>query len=455
MSRNTPTKTISTRRNRTSTLPPTLTESFVVEDKATTTSSPPLDVKKKRGRPRKNNIQKTELEKKKIPREKTNNVSVEPSPSKTDTKKKNTDPVTIRPRKLLTDRKLLLLRPEDLEDVTNLQSRITSTGFERYIGGVLSVSEQDLDELVNEDDDDEEDDNQQVAEPPKKIIKLSSHDDEIPHDSIRIEIAVPKFQGIEGVRVNDQYDSKRFDKPKKYINYPHITTRYDLANEYDMQSDDEEWLHEYNKQSRKPLTDIDFERLYSLINREYGSKNGYVSVSSLADLAQLCNVRVSTNDIMSVRDWWRKKNQNLIADMTARQDKLVQMDQDFQQMQQMRNDFERLRLLFELVRKREKLKQKYHQTTANEVKILAKQKHENDILALVEEEKRLEQQKQEQKKKEQEAEALRLRRVKKQEQERELRERELRQKDLEDEGYESEDLIEELEPSHQRRKRRR
>ncbi len=291
----------------------------------------------------------------------------------------------------------------------------------------------------------DQEDNEDGLEPPKKIIKLSNHSNEIPHDSVRIEIHVPSFQGIEGVRVNELHDQKKFDMPTKFLKYDASQCKYDLATEYDMQGDDETWLNKYNQQSRKPLSDLDFERIYALINREYGAKNGYVSVSGLTDLALLSDVRVPAHHIMNVRDWWRQKNQKLVSDLSTREERMVSMTETKEQMIALRNDFERLRLLVELVKKREKLKQKYALNCTQQIRILARQyspavNHLEEISNSPDDE---ELQEDEQRREKEEEEALHLRRQKKLEQERKLQESDGTSSD----GYESEDLIEDIDPT--------
>jgi hypothetical protein len=461
MSRNTPTKT-PTRKNKTSTLPPTLTETFV-EDGASTSSATTPNIKKKRGRPRKNSTQednsqpKTPKSSKKTPDKNTRDKTPKKTPKSaekrvrepikdtdTDDGKKIDTPagVSIRPRKMPTEKKLLLIRPEDLTDIETLESRVTN--FERG----AHVTEEEYEELLQEDKP------SCVEQTPKKTA-LSHHSNEIPHDSVRIEIITPTFQGIEGVRINEVKDQKKFEIPKKYINVSNNTQlaeKYDIANEYDIQSDDEEWLQEYNSRTRKPLSDPNFERIYALLNREYGTKNGYVSVSGIADLAQLCDVRVTLPDIMGVRDWWRRKNEKLITKLQAQEDRCLQLEEDLDRMNQLRKDLERLRLLMELVRKRERLKHRYIKSKSDEIRILSKQRFEGDLMDLLDEEDRIEREKEERKKNDEEAEAFQERRKKKMEQEQKLREREMRQKEV---AYESEDLIEEVEPIQQKRKRRR
>lgn len=78
-----------------------------------------------------------------------------------------------------------------------------------------------------------------------------------------ITVPVPSFHKETS---SDAIPSKRFELPKHYIVYDESKRRYEIANEYDMNEQDEQWLSEFNKNRREPLSDLDFERIIALLN---------------------------------------------------------------------------------------------------------------------------------------------------------------------------------------------
>ncbi|KAL0483046.1 hypothetical protein AKO1_014922 [Acrasis kona] len=391
MSRNSP--TIYPQKNTCNTLllPPTQLIDTISPDGekevgASTSTSPSIN-KKKRGRPRKypakDDENGRELKKPKKDLQIKTDIQNEPAtpstPSaKTSRRKDNTENadkkgslIPARRRKLPEDKRLLLIRPQDFDSLEHLQDCVNNN-FENVVGKPPSLSLKDYDDLMNnKQDEDQSEDNtdnsMHVQEPAPQVL----------------EIPIPKFQGLEGVRtITPTHEEKHFQLPETYISEESWTTsckqNYNVANEYDMQSDDEDWLTTYNEHARLPLSDTKFESIIALINREYGFKNGYVSVSGLMDLASLCNIQIDTSDVMAVRDWWRNKQSKVVDQMKSKEQKILSHLESYETMIKLRNDFEKLRLLMEMVRKREKLKLKYYQLYVQELKILLKDDHDKD-----------------------------------------------------------------------------
>jgi hypothetical protein len=56
--------------------------------------------------------------------------------------------VSIRPRKLIFEKKMLLLRPLDLESIKNLKIRVAEQYFDRFMNGNKDISKYEFEKVI-------------------------------------------------------------------------------------------------------------------------------------------------------------------------------------------------------------------------------------------------------------------------------------------------------------------
>ncbi len=89
-------------------------------------------------------------------------------------------------------------------------------------------------------------------------------------ESERQKVPVPKSQFISIENHNIENDKGKFTLPAKYI---HCSQNYDdIISEYDMDSDDENFLENYNQNQRDKLPELHFEKIVSRIEKEIKAK---------------------------------------------------------------------------------------------------------------------------------------------------------------------------------------
>lgn len=70
----------------------------------------------------------------------------DPKPSKKN--KRIDDGMVIRPRRILMDKKMILLRPQDFKSVQILKKRLSSSGFDsRYTNGTSSLTNEEVENV--------------------------------------------------------------------------------------------------------------------------------------------------------------------------------------------------------------------------------------------------------------------------------------------------------------------
>jgi hypothetical protein len=156
----------------------------------------------------------------------------------------NNNGVTIRPRKLNFEKRLLLLRPIDLESIKKLKKRIVEQNFERYMNGNKEVSQNEY---------------EQVNFNIKKLLDIGEVLE-------KKKVPVPECKYISN---DDKTQISKFILPPKYINF---TENYDDDNEYDLDSEDENFLNVYNKTQRDKISELDFESIISIIEKNLKAK---------------------------------------------------------------------------------------------------------------------------------------------------------------------------------------
>lgn len=80
----------------------------------------------------------------------------------------------------------------------------------------------------------------------------------------KVEVPTPPSKG----KISQEKKLKSFKRPKDYIVYDQRPYSLpEVALEYDMDEEDEKWICEYNKNTRVPLSELNFERIYALLQR--------------------------------------------------------------------------------------------------------------------------------------------------------------------------------------------
>lgn len=255
-----------------------------------------------------------------------------------------------RPRKLDVSKKLLVLRPEDLISLNKLRTKISQavkesksmpvnksspkkqdSDISRLSVTVNSLSEADLQLLADE--------KQRTG---TVTLIDSTHTSRKYRDFNELEELEDKGADLTNVPVpnftvaKDTTARKGFRRTHHYMkytnteNYDHETLmlnptpnlhaefdtychrKIDISLEYNMESDDEKWLNEYNTGRRNPLSKKDFECIIALMNR--ACKNGKISwfsTASIIDLSRFFNVKLQEHDIVAVKKLWESRYNNV------------------------------------------------------------------------------------------------------------------------------------------------
>lgn len=269
-------------------------------------------------------------------------------------KKRKDEGVVFRPRKLDKDRKLLILRQQDLDSIETLRQTIKSHPLDRHFKGNITIEEfEKLQEICLP----ENESNQQESSEGEKQI---------------LNIPVPSFREIPNLQ---NAKKNPFVYPNKYITFDEAKQKFEIALEYDMREEDEKFLDEFNKNRRYTLSELNFERIYAILLRYAPTQAGFLSFDSFRKMAKELGVKdsISLNEFLAVRSHWIQQNEKVIKELEEKEEILANMQYELKMLLILRQDFERLRILLELCRKREKLKTQLVQTTHEEFKILSKQ----------------------------------------------------------------------------------
>jgi hypothetical protein len=164
----------------------------------------------------------------------------------------NEEAILIRPRRLDLEKQIPILRPKDLSSVLTLKRRITTSSYDRLLNSFESITKEDL---------------KFVKFLFFKTFKLNENEIQTTE---RVPIPEVKIREIEST---EPEDFEEFRIPKNYICTPESNTEAaEIAQEYEMDEQDEIWLKEYNISKIKKLDELDFERIFALIERETQAK---------------------------------------------------------------------------------------------------------------------------------------------------------------------------------------
>ena len=253
-------------------------------------------------------------------------------------------PGLARPRKLDVSKKLLILRGSDLKNLASLKKKVTAaineakkaankaspkrpdSDVSRLSGNLTDL---DLKLLTDESistgtvtliD--------STSQSNKRYFRDADEYDEFKEfrDGTMIHIDIPNVRIIEEEPAGPPFkrtsefikyeDPDRYDRSTLTLNpipaqadfdmYSH--RKIDISVEYNIESEDEEWLNNYNKDSRYPLSEKDFESIIALMNR--ASKNGkscWFSVASVIELSRFFDARLEERHIVQVKKLWESK----------------------------------------------------------------------------------------------------------------------------------------------------
>lgn len=235
-------------------------------------------------------------------------------------------------------------------------------------------------------------------------------------------------------RRKHQFNPTNFVLPKDFIQASscmwHVSSIFshfavnamDIGEEYDITSDDEKWLRKVNTNRVLPITDASFERIFAIANRMGSPNAGYVSAMTVqqinqrilkqallfrpqpADILQqqaqkemppifevfpssqptktvLVSQPIQEFEVQPVLDYWTTKYQHKFKHLVSEEDALFQAEQKLRQLQVLRQEFEKARLLLELVMKREKTKKKWVEAQRVELNLLYKYKKSGKSIA--------------------------------------------------------------------------
>src|SRR5690606_27213652 len=124
-------------------------------------------------------------------------------------------------------------------------------------------------------------------------------------------------------------------------------------------TEDEQWLENYNANWRSPhapLTELQFERIAAVIQREMITKGGYASVQTVQHMLRFYAYNETVtgvtddggralpllSDIVAVRNYFMKKTERKLQHVKLSEDRKVAMALEYDAMQRMRLEFERL-----------------------------------------------------------------------------------------------------------------
>lgn len=97
-----------------------------------------------------------------------------------------------------------------------------------------------------------------------QVIPITIGSPDIPKIVVPVPLAVIK-------ELPDRRPIKktRYHRPSEYIVFDNVLKYgvYEVANDYDMDEDDEAWLSEFNNYSTCPLSELNFERVISILDR--------------------------------------------------------------------------------------------------------------------------------------------------------------------------------------------
>jgi hypothetical protein len=278
------------------------------------------------------------------------------SPTPTTSNNSETTQTRTRSKRIKTDKKILLFRPKDLISVEALRKRVQN--FQANYATKLKanqITEADLQYLQSLN---EEDQRQEVAARERAEAARRAEIIQIPNFKV-----ISESEDITGF--------KPFKRPKRYIQYQELP--YDLSLEYNLTDEDQRFLTE-NLPNFDPLK---FEKVMALASRLSIAQSCTLSVTSLQDLCKLCQVPILESDCCAIVQYFEQKvhrkqliKERKIEDSSSASDsdepgifvrnevneRILQLEDDYQLMFKLRQDFERLRILMEVVRKREALK---------------------------------------------------------------------------------------------------
>lgn len=160
--------------------------------------------------------------------------------------------------------------------------------------------------------------------------------------------------------IQEKTKSKTFRRPKNYIKYEKNKKRIEIANQYDMDEKDEEFIKNYNETKVERLSELNFERIYALIEEEALQKYGFSSIFRILENSKNINIEIPLNDhdIYAVREYWIEKNKEKVENLEKKVNQVEIQFQDQVNLRKIRIHFEKLRVLMDLIIKREKLKRK-------------------------------------------------------------------------------------------------
>eukprot|EP01080_Neovahlkampfia_damariscottae_P001138 gene1138-10652_t len=245
--------------------------------------------------------------------------------------------IIMRPRRIDLEKQIPILRPKDLNSILSLKRRITTSNYDRLLNSFETISKDDL-KFLNE----------------TEIIKPD-----------RVPIPEVKITEIENNSNQEEEEDFRFTN--RYIRANDLELDpAEIALEYDMDEEDEKWLEKYNFSKVNPLDEVNFERIFALIERETQAKRGHCSIFGISNLSQkfLFNEPLQENDIYSVIQYWMNKNKQKYEQLQLEESKILILQKDILTMKKIRQDFEKVRVLIDLVCKRERLKKKLIKTSS-------------------------------------------------------------------------------------------
>ena len=166
--------------------------------------------------------------------------------------------IIIRPRRIDLEKQIPILRPKDLSSVISLKRRIT-TSNDRLLNSFETISKDDL---------------KFVKKKKKKFnffffFQLNEIDISKPD---KVPIPEVKITEIDNETTKEIFDPE-FQMTKKYISTKDLNREQsEISLEYDMDEQDEIWLKNYNISRVNELEEVNFERIFALIERETEAK---------------------------------------------------------------------------------------------------------------------------------------------------------------------------------------
>jgi hypothetical protein len=296
--------------------------------------------------------------------------------------KSTEEPMTIRPRKFRVDKNLIIIRPKDFSDLKSLQKRLKKVGSDYGHTKIKpqSITEIDYQHLMNDENITDTrgivvattSDNVNLSsstttsssnttELNKEVVVVSSSAEPVTTEPQEKEksnevIHIPSFHIMEDYE--DTLDEP-FRLPKNsYIQYEQPP--YDLSNEYDITEEDDQFLRECMPHYDTYM----FERIMAMLSRLSIAHNAAISTLAVMDMCLVCDIPILESDACTIVQYFNSKLKKQPNDdeepgkfvQNNRSEKVISMENDYLTMFKMRQDFERLRILVEVIRKRETMK---------------------------------------------------------------------------------------------------